>query len=350
MNDVTANLIGIRRNTINQFLKASNNMNDKEFHDYISATQENICQITALKNGISIINDTWHDYKMTDTVHVMSATKSVVSLLIGIAVDKGFIKSIDQPVLDFFPDYTIKRGEKTIQQVKVRHLLTMTAPYKYRSEPWTKVCSSDDWTVAALDLLGGRAGLTGKFKYSTLGIHILTGIITKTSGLSTVDFANQYLFTPLGIAPRTNYYAETAEEHKAFTMSKKPHGNIWFVDPQGVGAAGYGLCMSAEDMAKIGQMCLDGGTHIVSSQWIAESTRPRIQCDGNFRDMLYGYLWWIIDEKKHIYSAIGNSGNVIYVNPEKAIVVAVTGTFKPTVYDRIDLIQEHIEPFLEASV
>lgn len=335
-------------------MKVSKNMNNNAFHSFIAATQENICQITALKGGVTLINDTWHDYKTTDTVHVMSATKSVVSLLIGIALDKGLIKSIDQPVLDFFPNYTIKRGEKTIQQVTIRHLLTMTAPYKYKSEPWTRVCSSDDWTVAALDLLGGRAGLTGQFKYSTLGIHILTGIITKTSGMSTVDFANQALFTPLRIAPRMNYYAETAEEHKAFTMSKKPHGNIWFVDPQGVGAAGYGLCMSAEEMARIGQMCLDGGTHggkrIISSEWIAESTQPRIQCDGNFRDMLYGYLWWIIDEGKHIYAAIGNSGNVIYVNPEKAIVVAVTGTFKPTVFDRVDFIQEHIEPLLLASV
>lgn len=325
-------------------------MNQEEFHNNISKKQDNICQIVALKNGIEVINDTWLDYKMTDTVHVMSATKSVVSLLVGIALDKGFIKSINQPVLDFFPDYIIKRGEKTIQQVTIKHLLTMTAPYKYRSEPWTKVCSSDDWTVAALDILGGRAGLTGQFKYSTLGIHILTGIITKISGLSTVDFANKYLFSPLGIALRTNYYADTAEEHKAFTMSKLPHGNVWFADPKGVGAAGYGLCLSAEEMAKIGQMCMNCGTYdgkrIVSSEWIMESTRPQIVCDGNFKDMLYGYLWWIIDEKKHIYSAIGNSGNVIYVNPEKAIVVAVTGYFKPTVFDRIDFIQEHIEPYI----
>ncbi len=269
-------------------------------------------------------------------------------------MDKGFIKSIHQPVLDFFPDYTIKRGEKTIQQVTIRHLLTMTAPYKYRSEPWTRVCTTDDWTVAALDLLGGRAGLPGKFRYSTLGIHILTGILSKTSGLSTVSFANQYLFSPLGIAPRTNYLAMTAEEHKEFTMSKNPQGNIWFVDPQGVGAAGYGLCISAAEMAKIGQMCLEGGMYggkrIVSSEWIRESTEPWIQCADNFRNMLYGYLWWIIDEKKHIYAAIGNSGNVIYVNPEKEIVVAITGTFQPTVFDRVDFIQEHIEPLLDASV
>lgn len=326
-------------------------MNHEEFHGFTAATQANICQITALKDGRCLIDDTWQDYKRTDTVHVMSATKSVVSLLIGIALDKGFIQSIRQPVLDFFPDYSVKRGEKTIRQVTIRHLLTMTAPYKYRSEPWTKVCSSDDWTVAALDLLGGRAGLTGQFKYSTLGIHILTGILHGTTGLSTVDFANRYLFSPLGIAPRADYLAMSAEEHKEFTVSKKPRGNIWFVDPQGVGAAGYGLCLSAEEMAKIGQMCLEGGTYggqrIVSSEWLAESTEPHIQCDGTFQNMRYGYLWWIIDSQKHIYAAIGNSGNVIYVNPEKSTVVAVAATFKPTVFDRIEFIQKHVEPLLE---
>ena len=144
----------------------------------------------------------------------MSATKSIVALLVGIALDKGFIKSTDQPVLDFFPEYKIKRGEKTIQQVTIKHLLTMTAPYKYKYEPWTKICSSDDWTISALDFLGGRKGSTGKFKYSTLGIHILTGIISKTSGLKVVDFANEFLFEPIGVEKHKNYLAETAEEHK----------------------------------------------------------------------------------------------------------------------------------------
>lgn len=69
-------------------------MKAEEIHNYIAATQENICQITALKHGIALISDTWHGYKTTDTVHVMPATKSVVSLLIGIALDKGFIKSV----------------------------------------------------------------------------------------------------------------------------------------------------------------------------------------------------------------------------------------------------------------
>ena len=104
-----------------------------------------------------------------------SVTKGVMALLAGIAVDKGFIKSVDEKVIDFFPDYQVKKGEKTIYDVTLKHLLTMTAPYKGKSEPWKKVCTSDDWTKAALDFLGGRNGITGEFRYATLGIQILAG-------------------------------------------------------------------------------------------------------------------------------------------------------------------------------
>ena len=325
-------------------------MNKEELHGYVEANQTNICQIVAYKHGKEVYNDCWHGFTATDTLHVMSVTKSVVSLLIGIALDSGIISDIGQPVLDFFPDYKIKRGEKTIQNVTIRNLLTMTAPYKYRSEPWTKVCTSDDWTIAALDLLGGRGGITGEFLYSTLGIHILTGIITKTSGLKTVDFANEYLFSKLGIAPYENYEALTAAEHKEFMLSKKPKKNIWFCDPQGVGTAGYGLCMSAQDMAKLGLLCRNGGVYdgkrVVSEQWIAESVAPRIQCDEKFNYMRYGYLWWTPDADRKAYAALGNSGNVIYIDPESDCVVTVTGTFKPNIFDRVQFIQNYIEPML----
>lgn len=325
-------------------------MNKKEFHEFIQKQQPNICQITAYQEGKEVFNDEWNDYQKTDTCHVMSATKSIVALLIGIALDQGLIKSIDQPVLDFFPEYKVKRGEKTIQKVTIRHLLTMSAPYKYKYEPWSKICSSDDWTLSALDYLGGRKGLTGEFKYSTLGIHILSGILSKTSGLKVVDFANKYLFEPIGVEKHMNYLAKSAEEHKQFTIGKTPKTNIWMCDPQGVGAAGFGLCLSASDIAKIGQLCLNQGFHngkqIIASKWIEEITKPTHRCGIKFGNMSYGYLWWIIDEEKPIYAASGNSGNVLYVNPQKHIVIAVTAYFKPTIFDRIEFIQQHIEPFI----
>lgn len=149
-------------------------MNREELHSIIADGQPNICQIVAIKDNEIVYSDTWNNYKEKDNVHIASVTKSVMSILIGIAIDKGLIKSVNQKVLEFFPEYVLKRGEKTIQGVTLYHLLTMTAPYKYKSEPWTKVCTSEDWTKSVLDLLGGRNGITGEFKYSTLGIHILS--------------------------------------------------------------------------------------------------------------------------------------------------------------------------------
>ena len=325
-------------------------MNKEELHDFIEKQQPNICQIVAYKDGEKVYSDCWNDYKADDCTHIMSATKSIMALLTGIALDKGQIRCVDDKVLDYFPDYKVKRGEKTIQDVTIRHLLTMRVPYKCKGDPWTKVCSSDNWTYTSLDFLGGRKGLTDEFNYQTVCLHILSGILYKATNRITVDYANENLFEPLGIQPHINYEAKTAEEHKQFTIGKTPKANIWFCDPDGLGTPGYGLCMSAEDMAKIGLLCLNKGIYdgkrIVSSGWIEEMTSPRTVESDRFRGMDYGLLWWIIDREKNIYAAIGNSGNVIYVNPEKNIVVAVASYFKPTVFDRVDFIREYIEPFI----
>ena len=325
-------------------------MNKEKLHNLIKEQQPNICQVVAYKGNEKVYSDCWNNYKADDCTHIMSATKSIIALLIGIALDKGRIGSVDDKVLDYFPDYKAKRGEKTIYDVTIKHLLTMRAPYKCKGDPWTKVCSSGNWTYSSLDFLGGRKGLTDEFHYQTVCLHILSGILYRATNMKTVDFANRYLFEPLGIAEHKNYYAETAEEHKAFTIGKTPKENIWFSDPDGLGTPGYGLCMSAEDMAKIGLLCLNKGCYngkqIVSSAWIAEMTRPRVVESDHFRGMEYGYLWWMIDRKKNIYAAIGNSGNVIYINPEKNIVVSVASYFKPTVFDRIDFIQQYIEALI----
>lgn len=226
----------------------------------------------------------------------------------------------------------------------------MRAPFKCKGDPWSKVCSSDNWTYSSLDLLGGRKGLTDEFNYQTVCLHILSGILHRATNMKTVDYANTCLFAPLGIPMHINYYAGTAEEHKQFTIGKLPKANIWFCDTEGLGTPGYGLCMSAEDMAKIGLLCLNNGRYdnkqIISCEYMEEMTCPRNVETDHFRGMDYGYLWWIIDRQKKIYSAIGNSGNVIYINPEKKIVVSVASYFKPTVFDRVDFIRQYIEPFI----
>ena len=140
-------------------------MDKEKLHQYISEKQPNICQISVLHDGQEIYSDEWNGYKKTDCAHIMSATKSVAALLTGIAVDNGMIGSIDDKVMSYFPEYTVKRGEKTIFDVSIRHLLTMRAPYKGHGDPWTKVCTSDDWTRASLDFLDGRRGITDEFDY-----------------------------------------------------------------------------------------------------------------------------------------------------------------------------------------
>lgn len=329
-------------------------MDKEKLHSFVQNEQPNICQIVALKGGEEIYSDEWNHYTKSDCTHIMSATKSIVSLLIGIALDQDLINSVDDKVLDYFPNYKVKRGEKTIYDVTIKHLLTMTAPYKCKGDPWTKVCASDDWTVASLDLLGGRKGITNEFRYQTVCLHVLTGLLSKVSGMTPVDFANKYLFEPIGVHKHSNYLAQTAEEHKHFTISKEPKENVWFCDPQGIGTAGYGLCLSAEDMAKIGLLCLNKGKkddiQIISSKWIDMMSATTYLAGKEFRNMSYGYLWWIINEQKNIYAAIGNSGNVIYIDPENSLVISVTSYFKPTVFDRIDFIEEKLKPVFSVKI
>ena len=87
-------------------------INLSEFHNYVAYNQSNICQMTVIQNGKAIFNDTWNGYKVDDTVHTMSVTKSIVSLLVGIAIEQGLIGSVDDYVLDYFPRIQDQAGRK----------------------------------------------------------------------------------------------------------------------------------------------------------------------------------------------------------------------------------------------
>ncbi|MBQ8983889.1 MAG: serine hydrolase [Lachnospiraceae bacterium] len=329
-------------------------MDKAELHRRISdstSNESNICQIYAVQNGETILEDCWHGYKTTDAVNIMSVTKSVMSLLIGITIDQGYVKGVDQKVLDFFPDYQVKRGEKTIYDVTLKSILTMTAPYKYRSEPWTKVCTSDDWTKAALDLLGGRSGLTGEFKYATLGIQILAGIIESATGEKCIDYANKNLFIPLGIPKHRIHGASDKDDQLDFLMNKNPRDNEWYSDPQDTVTAGWGLCLSAYGLARIGELVLYEGRfdskQIISKEYICEMLTPMLKLGRMFGNMDYGYLWYKPYEDRDVYAAIGDGGNVIYINKERNLSVGVTGTFKPRIFDRVEFIENNILPLAE---
>jgi CubicO group peptidase (beta-lactamase class C family) len=326
-------------------------MNKEELHRFISESkgnESNICQICAISDGKTVYEDCWRGFKPEDPVNVNSVTKGVMAILAGIAVDKGSIKDIDEKVISFFPDYQVKRGEKTIYDVTIRHLLTMTAPYKGKSEPWKKVCTSDDWTKAALDILGGRSGITGEFRYATLGIQILAGIIERASGEKCIDFANKNLFIPLGIPEHTIHGDSSKEDQFDFFMNKGPRRNEWYSDPQGTVTAGWGLCASGRDLAKIGDMVLSEGRsegkQILSADWIRQMTTPYIRLNERFGFMEYGFLWYKPYADREVYAAIGDCGNIIYFSKEKNIAVGMTGTFKPRIFDRVDFIEKNVIP------
>ncbi|MBR4462939.1 MAG: serine hydrolase [Erysipelotrichaceae bacterium] len=328
-------------------------MNKEQLHNYISGStgnESNICQIYAIKDGKTVYDDCWHGFKTLDAVNVNSVTKGVMALLAGIALDKGCIRSVDQKVMEFFPDYSVKHREKTIYDVTVRHLLTMTAPYKGKSEPWKKVCTSQDWTLAILDYLGGRKGITGEFRYATLGIQILAGIIERASGEKCIDFANKNLFEPLGLPDRIPHGDSSKEDQFDFFMNKNPRKYEWYSDPQGSVTAGWGLCMSARDMAVIGALVLDGGLYsgkrIISEGYLKDMLTPHIKLGERFGFMSYGYLWYKPYDDKEVYAAIGDSGNIIYLNKEQNVSVGMTGTFKPRIFDRVEFIEQKVLPMI----
>jgi CubicO group peptidase (beta-lactamase class C family) len=316
----------------------------------INKSYNNIGGIIVLKSSKTLYENYFNECTAASTLHVFSVTKSIISILIGIAIDKGYIKSINQKVLDFFPDYTVKREEKTIQNVTLKDLLTMTAPYKYKSELYTEYFTSDDWVNSALDLLGGK-GKIGEFRYTPLiGPDILSGILVKTTGQSVIDFATKYLFSPLGINVPGNVVFRNKEEQLAWYKAKNVRG--WVADRTGVNTAGWGLSLTPMDMAKIGQLYLNegiwDGIQMIPEWWIEESTKQHSRC--NQYKLSYGYLWWIIDDKEHIYAAMGDGGNVIYVNAKKKMVVSIASLYMPHAKDRIKLIKEYIEPVFENCV
>ena len=326
-------------------------MNKEQLHAYIAqntGNESNVCQIYAIKDGETVYDDCFRGFQTFDAMNVNSVTKGIVALLAGIALDKGCIKSVDQKVMEFFPDYSVKRGEKTIYDVTIRHLLTMTAPYKGKSEPWKKVCTSEDWTLTILDFLGGKSGITGEFRYATLGIQILGGIIERASKEKCIDFANRYLFEPLGLPRRILHGDSSKEDQFDYLMNKNPRKYEWFADPNGTVTSGWGLCMSARDMAVIGDMVLSGGEYngkrIVSEEYIKDMLTPHLKLGERFGNMNYGYLWYKPYDDKEVYAAIGDAGNIIYVNKELNVSVGMTGTFKPRIFDRVDFIEQKVLP------
>lgn len=315
-----------------------------ELEKIIHSDYANIAGMVVLKDGKTVYENYFNECTAADKIHVYSVTKSILSILIGIAADKGCIKSVEQKVLDFFPDYPVGKGEKTIQNITLKNLLTMTAPYKYKLTPYIRYFKSEDYVKFTLNLLGGR-GKIGRFRYTPLiGPDILSGILVKATGQSVLDFATETLFSPLEITVERSVIFQTKEEQIAFNKARNISG--WAADSFGINTGGWGLTLSAVDMAKLGKLYLDkgmwNGKQIVSEKWISESTQEHSRWEKP--NLPYGYLWWIGDNG---FAAMGDGGNIIYVNKKRNMVVSITSLFQPKARDRIEFIQKYLEPIFE---
>lgn len=288
-----------------------------------------------------------------DARHVASATKSIVSALIGIAVDQGYIKSIDQCILDFFPDYEAALTNEAARGITLRHLLTMTAPYPYEdwAEPLDLLSMSPDWTAYVLNMVG-RGGSPGRFKYSTGGAHLLSAVITRSTGLCAREFANRCLFGPLGMRQIDPSPAVFDFDH---LFGEKLTG--WPCDPLGNSTGGWGLTLTPRDMARFGFLYINegnwNGQQILSSSWVADSTSPRSDAGRTAppNPIPYGYLWWLREEcgeNPFTFMALGDGGNAIYCVPKLDLVVAVSSDFSTAPEDRWVLMKEFILPSVRA--
>jgi len=291
-----------------------------------------------------------------ESIHTFSIAKSVVSILIGIAIDKGYIKSVNQKVLDFFPHYQLKRNQEQLKDVTIEDFLTMRVPYKYKYEPYTKAFSSNDWGEFVLTQVGGKEQIGEKFHYSTIGIQILSNIIHKASGMDLKEFATKYLFEPLEIkdVPVAPVHDKESQDH--FYKTRNIRG--WAKDPSGNYVTGWGISLTTDEWSRIGLLVLNNGVYngkrIVSQEYINEMVKER--------EKNYGYLWWIYPKNQTMkiitkeyntgmydsYCANGVGGSLIAVIPEKDIVIccACSLVYNPKV--RTELINNYLIPYIDS--
>lgn len=309
----------------------------------IKSDYSNINGIVIVRNGYIAYERYYHGYGPEDTHHVASVTKSVLSALIGIAIDKGHIKSVDQKVLDFFPEYVPDTADGVKQEITLRHLLTMTVPYPFEDwhEPLDKLCEQPDWIQYTLNMLGQK-GKLGDFKYSTAGAHLLSAILTRTTGKNARDFANDHLFRPIGMKVIPDYKMNSYGFEDLF--GKNVRG--WVEDPKGNSTGGWGLTLSPRDMARFGFLYLNKGIwdnhQVISKAWIKKS----ISMNANN----YGFLWWLHQEDGiFAYLAMGDGGNMICCVPDKDLVVTIASQFAVTnPQNSWTLVKECIIPALKA--
>jgi CubicO group peptidase (beta-lactamase class C family) len=259
-----------------------------------------------------------YDFDATTKHDMRSVSKSVVSLLVGIAIDRKLIAGVDEPIFKFFPEYSTLKTPGW-EGVTLRHLLTMSSGIKWDENlPWTDPANDEPHLGKDADPINYilakpiAAPPDVIWNYNGGGTDLLGNIIGRVSGQSLDQFAKEVLFQPLGIFDW---------EWKAYPTNGKL-------------APAIGLRVRPRDAAKIGQLVLNRGVwdgrQIVSTQWIEQSITPRFQANGYFGGLFfYGYHWWMgrtlsADKEIKWIAAMGLGGQRIFIIPSLDLVMMTT--------------------------
>ncbi len=297
----------------------------------VSSTPANFLHsVLVIRHGYIVSEAYYPPYTIARKHEIYSVTKSVVSTLAGIAVDQGYISSLDQPVLSFFPDRTFENVDERKQAMTLRHLITMQSGLDWGEAKENEINGTQDWVAFVMNT-PMRAEPGTEFYYCTGCSHVVSAIIQQATGTTTRDFADQVLFAPLGISDI-----------------------LWKIDPLDISTGGTGLRLRPRDMAKIGYLFLhngewDGQT-IISPEWVQAATSTQVEADVPMAtgvELDYGYMWWTFPRLK-AYLALGYDGQIIVNVPELDLEVVMTASVGAAGYDAIfNLIETYIIPAVQ---
>ena len=282
------------------------------------------------RNGQLLFEHYAPGHSATRLANIKSASKSIISTLVSIAIERKLIPGVDTPIARCFPELR-KDPDKRKQAITIENMLTMQTGLESTSGGnYGRWVSSRNWVRSALDRpMVGDPGTS--MEYSTGTSHVLSAILTRASGRSTLQFANEALGKPLGM-----------------TFARWPR------DPQGIHFGGNEMLMTPRQMVRYGELYLNrgraGGRQVVRAEWIEESCTPRTRSRWD-PDREYGYGWWIQNIGAHrACFAWGFGGQYILVFRDLQLVVVVTSS--TTVSDErwdyrrrlLDLLRTHILP------
>ena len=273
-------------------------------------TNAGINSILIIKDSLLVFEYYGGNFFKENDFDIRSASKSFISALVGIAIGKGVLDSLKQPILSFFPEFDTAGMDPRKRLITIEHLLTMRAGFDYvEGDDYSHLYTPDaQWAHVTLGLpLKFDPG--SAFSYATPQTHLLSVILAKQNGLSTYEFAETFLFQPMGISVRD-----------------------WYKDPQGFYYGGTGMGFTARDFARLGYLFLKGGfvdgKRIVAESWIEESRKPRNLTDtqwGDLNSVNYGYQWWTATTgADSMFMAAGYAGQFCFVIPGRSLVVVST--------------------------